>query len=106
MSALEDLLAGQLRMVGICGWVREYKFLPDRRFRMDFAFPNFRLGIDIQGGTYVYGRHSRPGGYHSDCEKANLAIEAGWRLFHFDSEMVKSGYALRTIERALREGES
>jgi very-short-patch-repair endonuclease len=92
-------------MVGLAEPQREVQAIPGRRFRWDFCWPQFRLAADVQGGTFTYGRHSRPLGYHSDCEKGNLATLAGWRVLHFDRMMVESGDALRLIERALKERE-
>ena len=103
MSQLEDLLLLQIRAAGLPEPEREVKAIPGRRFRWDFCWPDYKLAAEVQGGTFTYGRHSRPAGYHADCEKANLATLAGWRVLRFDRTMVEDGTALRMIEAALRE---
>ena len=66
----------------------EYKFLPKRKFRFDFASPKNFVAIELQGGTWANGRHSRGAGYTNDCIKLNLATLAGWRLFWLTTDML------------------
>ena len=82
--------------------VREYQFYPKRRWRLDLAWPEFRLGAEVQGGQWTAGRHNRPTGYESDCEKANAAILAGWRILRFTPAMIESGQAIETLEKLLK----
>lgn len=89
-----------LRAAGI-EYTPEYRVVEGRRFRFDFAFPGERLAVEIDGGTWVRGRHNRPQGYAKDCEKLNLAVLHGWRVLRFTSEQVRDGTALRTTELAL-----
>ena len=100
-SALEALLAMQLRAAGITGYVREFRFAPGRRWRFDFAFWNERLAIECEGGTWSHGRHTTGSGFASDCEKYNAAVLLGWRVLRYTGEQIKSGQALAQIEQAL-----
>jgi len=81
----------------------EYRFDPSRRWRFDLCWPEFHLAAEIEGGTWVKGRHTRPQGYENDCEKYNSAVLQGWRVLRFTMEMVKDGRALATVERAVNE---
>lgn len=102
-TALEDLLAAQMHGAGL-RFQREHRFSTARRWRLDFAFPAQRLGIEVEGGTWSRGRHVTGAGFEADCEKYNaLAAEYGWRLLRFTATMVKSGEALRTVKAALKE---
>lgn len=99
MSALEDLLAEQLTVEGI-EFVREYKFLPDRRFRADFAIIPLRLLVEVQGGRWMeHGGHNTGGGLARDYEKSNLAQLAGWRYLQFTADDVSSGRAVDMVIR-------
>ena len=69
---------------------QEYKFLPDRKYRFDFVCLEKMVAIEIEGGTWTQGRHSRGPGYSADCEKYNLAQLAGWRVFRFTSDMLQN----------------
>ena len=79
--------------------VPEYRFHPKRRWRVDFAFPDFRLAVEIEGGVFMVGgsRHSRGAGYRGDLEKYNNLSIMGWRVLRFLPEQVKSGLAVRMI---------
>ena len=103
MSDLEELLAQQMQFVGLPTPEREYRFAPPRRYRADFAYPVKTLLIEVEGGTWTGGRHSRGQGFENDCEKYNLATIMGFRILRFTGDMIKSGLALRTIEEVLNE---
>lgn len=100
MSDLEDLLILQIRAVGLPEPVRELRFCPSRRWRFDFAWPDQRIGAEVEGGLWG-GRHVRPTGYTADCEKYNEAAIEGWRVVRFTAEMIHSGRALTALESIL-----
>jgi len=103
MTALEDTLAFQLDALGI-PYTREYKALPNRRFRWDFAIEPIaetRLLVEVQGGTHVPNTgHTSGVAIQRDCEKHNLAVLAGFRVLMFTGKDVKSGVALAEIQEA------
>jgi len=100
-SAPEALLALQLRAAGVVGWEREFRFAPPRRWRLDFAWPALRVAVEIEGGIWVRGRHTRPTGFLRDAEKYNEAALAGWTLLRVVPGQIRSGEALQMIERAV-----
>lgn len=62
---------------------REYKFHTTRKWRIDFAFPCIKLAIEIEGGIYKRGRHTRPIGFIKDIEKYNALTELGWVILRY-----------------------
>lgn len=84
---------------------REYRFNVTRKWRLDFAHPATRIGIEIEGGTWVQGRHNRPQGFAADCEKYNSAAELGWRLFRLTPDMITVDN-VQTIARTIQTGGS
>jgi very-short-patch-repair endonuclease len=102
MSEAEELLAMQIRAIKLWEPVREYKFDSIRKWRFDFAWPNLRLAIEIEGGIWTGGRHTRGKGFLDDCSKYNQAALAGWMVLRFPTEQIQSGEALRFIEVALK----
>ena len=82
---------------------REYRFHHARKWRLDFAHPATRIGIEIEGGTWVQGRHNRPQGFAADCEKYNSAAELGWRLFRLTPDMINVDN-VQTIARTIQTG--
>ena len=76
---LQSLIQQELRMQ--C--VTEYRFSPPRRWRFDFAIPSEKIAIEIEGGVFTGGRHTRGVGYLKDIEKYNTATSLGWRVLRF-----------------------
>jgi very-short-patch-repair endonuclease len=79
--------------------VREYKFHPVRKWRIDYCWPdpNFLLAIEIEGGVWQAGRHTRGSGFVNDMEKYNAMAEFGWTLLryepkHIDFDQIKRVY--------------
>lgn len=102
MSQLEALLLTHIRAVKLAMPVPEYRFHETRRWRFDFAYPDRQLAIEVEGGTWTNGRHNRAKGFEADCEKYNAAVLKGWSVLRFTGDMIRSGKAIETLERALR----
>lgn len=98
MSAIEEQLLIQLKGVIKSVPEREYRFHATRRWRFDFAYPHLKLAIEVEGGSWINGRHSRGKGMSADCVKYNTAIIDGWRVMRFTSDLIKSGEAIKMIE--------
>lgn len=60
--------------------VKEYAFHPTRRWRFDYAIPQYKIAIEVEGGVWISGRHINPKGFLGDMEKYNEATRLGWRL--------------------------
>jgi len=101
MSALEDLFAFHVRMVNLPEPMREYRFAAPRRFAFDFAWPDLRVAVEIEGGVWTGGRHTSGAGFTRDCEKYNLAALNGWQVFRFTGDMVRDGDALQMTIQAI-----
>lgn len=97
----EDLLLAQIAEASLPKPVREFKFHPDRRWRFDFAYLEIKLAIEVEGGTWSGGRHTRAYGFEGDCVKYNEALLAGWRVLRFTSKMVTDLRAIGFVKRAL-----
>ena len=72
-----------------------------RRWKFDLAFEALKLAIEVEGGIWIGGRHTRASGFVKDMEKYNAAALAGWRVFRFTPQQVKRGEARAMVERAL-----
>lgn len=98
-SALEAEFALQIRAAKLDkGMVREYKFHPLRRWRFDFCWPDHKFSVEVEGGVFTNGRHTRGAGYSADLEKYNEAVMLGWKVLRFTGSMVKSGVALNMVD--------
>lgn len=73
--------------------VREYRFHPTRRWRFDFAWPDKKLALEVEGGIWVNGAHNRGEHFISDCDKYNAATLDGWRVFRVTEKHIRDGQA-------------
>ena len=76
----------------------EWRFHSLRRWRFDLAFTVQKLAIEIDGGSFVNGRHSRGVGVERDCEKYAEAMILGWTVLRVTPRQVKNGTALSWIQ--------
>jgi very-short-patch-repair endonuclease len=67
---------------------RQYVFCPGRKWAFDFAHPATQVAVEIDGGTWAMGRHSRGAGFDADSEKLNSAVGCGWSVFRLTGTML------------------
>lgn len=104
-SPLEVLLDQQMRLCHLPVFVTEYRFdnrdCP-RNWRFDFAWPDRHVAVEVEGGVWSQGRHTRGQGFISDTEKYNAAVMQGWRVLRYTRDAIESGRAITEIEQILR----
>ena len=98
----ESLLSLQLKALKIA-FEREFKFCQDRKWRADFHLVGKMILIEVEGGIWSGGRHTRGKGYLGDMEKYNSATALGYQVIRFSTEQVKSGLAIQQIEKMVGE---
>lgn len=96
----------QVQLAGLPKPVGELHFHPTRRWRFDWAWPDQKLAVEVDGGLFVRGRHSRGRGSENDMEKLNEALILGWRVLRVSTDMVADGRALGFIERVFNGAQS
>ncbi len=100
-SELEFMLINRLERTGLPAPLPQYRVIPGRDFRFDLCWPAQRVAVEVQGGIWVNGAHSRGSGVERDCTKYCLAAAAGWRVLPVTKSMIESGEAVRLIAQAL-----
>lgn len=85
-------------MHGIPAPVEEFRFYPERKWRADFAWPEYRLLLEVDGGAFVAGRHNRGVGFIKDMEKQNFMTLSGYSFFRFTPKDLMNGYAARMVK--------
>lgn len=60
--------------------VAEHRFHPTRKWRLDYALVKEKVALEVEGGAYIGGRHTRGAGFVKDLEKYNELARMGWRL--------------------------
>ncbi len=58
----------------------EFLGIPGRKYRFDFAWPDKKLALEINGGVYNRRAHGSISGILHDMEKARIAAVHGWRI--------------------------
>jgi very-short-patch-repair endonuclease len=94
------MLAVLVRALRLPEPVRQYQFHPERKWRVDFAWPERGVLVECEGGIWGRGgmAHSHPLGILRDIEKYNAAALAGFRVFRVTEMMLKNGEAARLLQ--------
>ena len=102
-EAMKIPLDIQLKAAGLGGYVMEHRFHPKRRWRFDLCWESKMVALELEGGIWNFGRHTRGSGYQKDCHKYNEAALHGWLVIRATTEMVNDGSAVEYLKRAMEE---
>lgn len=116
-NAHEELFALHVRASKLPAPQREHRFHPERAWRLDFAWPDLMLAVEIEGGVHgrpcktcgdvkAGGRHTRGDGFAEDCRKYAEAMLLGWKVLRVTTEMVSRGEAIALTQRMMEVGRS
>jgi very-short-patch-repair endonuclease len=72
-----------------------------RKWRWDFYVPGMSICIELDGGSFIQGGHSRGAQSCRDYLKRNEAEIDGFMVLRFDANMVRKGVALDFVQRAI-----
>ena len=75
-------LVALCRAVGLPEPIPEYRFHDKRKWRFDYAWPMRKVALEVEGGIWTGGRHTRGAGALADLEKYSEAAIAGWRVIY------------------------
>lgn len=104
ISTNYTLLESWCRREGLPRPVYEHRFYPARRWRFDVAFLAEKVAVEIEGGVWTRGRHTRPKGFLLDCEKYNRAAIEGWCVLRTPPDALLSAMMLDLIREGLTRG--
>lgn len=125
-SSLERAFEFQLITRGddIAGPEKSYRFHPQRNWAFDFAWPDAKVAVELEGGAHgrkvtchncgvdvralrkdgspgkvvhTAGWHGRVGRFNSDMEKYNEAQRLGWIVIRFSNENI-TGDPFKTLD--------
>ena len=78
----------------------EYRFSPPRRWRFDYVWIVPRVALEVEGGIWIRGRHSRGAGMLKDMEKYNHAVIQGWRVLRCTPDTLCTRETMRLLWEA------
>lgn len=81
--------------------VKEYKFHPTRKWRFDYAIPEYKIALEVEGGVWTRGRHTSPKGFLNDIEKYNTATLMGWRVFRTTPDDLYKSTTINLVKCAI-----
>lgn len=88
-SELEVRFWQQWSQTGLPMPEREWYFMADRGFRMDFAWPGQKFAVEVQGMA-----HRIKERFEADIEKRALAQLNGWLVLEVSGAAIRDGRAL------------
>jgi hypothetical protein len=100
-TGLPNTFALLCRIAGLPDPVPEYRFDLSRRWKVDWAFVDVKIAVEVEGGAWKMGRHNRPASFLKEMEKYNRLAVLGWRLIRLTPQQFASGEAVALVAAAL-----
>lgn len=110
----EKVFRALLKQEGIPQPISEYRFAPPRRWRFDYAWivqtservergvEAHCVALEVEGGIFIQGRHSRGAGMLKDMEKYNKAATMGWLVLRCTPSELNTSGMVDLIRAALK----
>tara|TARA_R110002020_G_C16186321_1_gene765206 strand:- start:608 stop:976 length:369 start_codon:yes stop_codon:yes gene_type:complete len=103
VSEVEEQMLVQIRNSGLPEPIREHKFHPTRRWRLDFFWlcpiSGYDLALEVEGGTWMArSRHTSGKGFENDIEKYNEALMHNVLVLRATTKHVKDGRAIEWVK--------
>lgn len=88
---------------GIPAPKQDYRFAaPDRQWQLDLAWVDARVAIEVQGGIFVKGAHSRGKHQLEDFAKMNAAQLRQWRVLQVTPTQLCTAETIDMVKLALQ----
>ena len=98
LSTLEETLALHIRAEKLAVPVRQFQFHPERKWRLDFAWPLAHFAVEVQGGVHTIREQ-----FYRDIQKRAHALMAGWTVLEVGQREIHSGQAIAWVKALLWE---
>lgn len=102
MSLNELAFAKLLELRGLPQPESEHRFHGTRRWRFDYAWPEFLVALEVEGGVWTRGRHNRAAGFLKDIEKYNAAAQLGWLVVRCTPKDLATQATVQLVESVLK----
>jgi len=110
-----ELFVAWCRLMRLPDPVAEHRFHPTRNWRVDWAWPDARLALEVEGGLFGLGKpcpvcgrrkvagHTSIQRLKDDLEKYNELALAGWRLVRVQPTTLTTVTTADLIRRGLED---
>ena len=78
--------------------VKEFYYVPNRKFRADFAIRHWRILIEVVGGVYNKKAHGSITGVLKDIERLNLSTIYGYQMFRVTPDEFRETQCVNLLE--------
>jgi hypothetical protein len=103
MKGPDPLFLALVKRAKLPAPVAEHRFDPARRWRFDYAWVDQKVALEVEGGVWTNGRHTRGAGFLADVCKYNRAAVLGWRLLRCTPKGLHDIETITTLTHALTE---
>jgi len=79
----------------------EHRFTELRKWRFDFAWVAERVALEVEGGAFANGRHTRGSGFVKDMEKYSEAAALGWLIIRVTPQQLYDARTFNWVKSAL-----
>lgn len=97
------IVAAFFRESGLPEPTFEHRFHPTRKWQLDLAWPDRRVCVEVQGGIWTGGRHTRGAAMLKEWEKLNELAGLGWRVLYVQPKDLCTTAFMETVGMALKE---
>ena len=97
-SQIHIRMRQQIQQAGLPTPIEEYYHIKGRDFRLDFAWPDRKIGVEVQGMA-----HRIKGKFHADMEKRILGLLSGWRVMEVSGDMVRDERGIGWLKQLIGE---
>jgi very-short-patch-repair endonuclease len=101
MKKADAIFAALCRSEGLPDPVTEHRFHPVRKWRFDYAWPKHLVALEVEGGVWIAGRHTRGAGFVSDMDKYNEGSALGWRILRVQPKELKTQKTIDLLRRCI-----
>ena len=80
---------------------KEFRFHEKRRWRFDYCHVETKTAVEVEGGVWTRGRHTRGKGFIGDMDKYNAAAELGYAVLRYTTDQMNKAETYEQIRRVI-----
>ena len=104
-NEIKDQFTMLMYNIGFPCWP-EFLFMKDRKYAMDYAWPEYKLCLEVEGGIFMKGNsgHSSGTGIQRDMDKISQSAALGWRTIRVTPNDLFTEKTIKLIKKCIING--